>query len=92
MRWDRLGRVALLVVLAGVVLLYVGPLRALWTTWHEARSYKGQVTQLTRQNRALRARAAALQQPQTLAVDARKLGMVRPGELPYVVDGLPGGN
>jgi len=39
MRWDRLGRVALLVVLAGILLLYVGPLHALWTTWHEARSY-----------------------------------------------------
>jgi len=52
----------------------------------------GQVTQLTRQNRALQARAAALTQTQTLEVQARTLGMVRPGELPYVVSGLPGGN
>ncbi|MGI8922063.1 MAG: FtsB family cell division protein [Solirubrobacteraceae bacterium] len=91
-RWDRVGRVALLVVLVGIIGLYVGPLHSLWTTWHQARSYQGQVTRLQNENRQLRARAAALHRPQTLEVDARKLGMVRPGELPYVISGLPPGN
>jgi hypothetical protein len=35
-RWDRLGRWALLFVLALVLFLYIGPLRTWVSTWQEA--------------------------------------------------------
>lgn len=90
-RWDRLGRVALLLVVAGVLGLYIGPLHSLWTTWHQARAAQAQNTALLGQNRLLRTRRAALAQPATIEREARSLGMVHPGERPYVISGLPGG-
>lgn len=90
-RWDRLGRVALLLVIAGVLGLYIGPLHSLWTTWHQARAAQAQSAALLGQNRQLRARHAALAQPATIEREARALGMVHPGERPYVISGLPVG-
>ena len=89
-RWDRLGRVALLLVLLGVIALYVNPLRSWWSTWHEAKDRRGEVTALERENDRLRARKQQLGDPRALEREARGLGMVKPGERAYVVEGLPG--
>ena len=89
-RWDRVGRVALLIVLFGVVALYVGPSISFFTTWREAQARRGDVHRLQAENRRLRARRAALQDPRTLEREARRLGLVKPGERPYIVKGLPG--
>jgi cell division protein FtsB len=91
-RWDRLARVTLLIVLAGIMLLYIGPLHSLWVTYHQARADRVQVAQLERQNKQLHARAAALQRPGSVEQAARQIGMIRPGELPYVISGLPSGH
>ena len=48
------------------------------------------VRQLTRDNASLRAQQRSLNNPSTIVRDARALGMVRPGEHPYEVTGLPG--
>ena len=40
-RWDRLGRIALLLVLLGVIALYVNPLRSYVSTWQEAKHRRG---------------------------------------------------
>ncbi len=90
-RWDRLGRVALLLVLLGVIALYVNPLRSWWSTWHESNDRKAEVTALERENDRLRERRAQLRDPRALEREARKLGMVKPGERAYVVEGLPRG-
>src|SRR5438270_9977 len=45
-RWDRLGRVALLVVLGGIVLLYVGPAHSYWQTWNDARAKRADLPDL----------------------------------------------
>ena len=89
-RWDRVGRVALLIVLFGVVALYVGPSISFFTTWREAQARRGEVHRLQAENRRLRARRAALQDSRTLEREARRLGLVKPGERPYIVKGLPG--
>lgn len=89
-RWDRVGRVALLVLLAGVALAYVGPARSLLDTWRDANAKQAQVQALERQHDALARRARALRDPRTVESEARRLGMVRPGERSYVVRGLPG--
>jgi cell division protein FtsB len=90
-RWDRVSRVALLVVLVVLVYLYAGPARSYWSTWREARQRSGEVAVLKRENARLRARRAALRGTSALEREARRLGMVRPGERPYVVQHLPKG-
>jgi len=88
-RWDRIGRVALLLVLGLILLLYVGPLRSFYSTWQESHAKRDQVRRLTSENRLLEARRRALQDPRTLEAEARRLGMVRPDERAFVVQGLP---
>jgi cell division protein FtsB len=59
---------------------------------HEANARKATVVRLQRENRRLRARRADITKPGTLEREARKRGMVRPGEKAYVVTGLPKGD
>jgi cell division protein FtsB len=90
-RWDRISRVALLVVLVGLLGLYVGPARSYWSTVQEAKERRAEVTLLQRQNERLRARRAALRDASTLEREARRMGMVRPRERAYVLEHLPKG-
>jgi cell division protein FtsB len=89
-RWDRVGRTALLLVLVAVALAYVGPARSLLSTWHEQNAKQAQVQQLQQEHDALLRRARELRDPRTVQAEARRLGMVKPGERSYVVSDLPG--
>ncbi len=89
-RWDRVGRVALLVLLLVVAALYVGPARSLLGAWQDSNEKQVRVQELEREHDALLKRARALRDPLVVEAEARRLGMVRPGERPYVVSGLPG--
>jgi cell division protein FtsB len=88
-RWDRVGRVALLALLLLVVALYVAPARALFSTWRASHAQQAQLHALEREHAALVREQRALRQPLTIAAEARRLGMVKPGEIPYVVRDLP---
>jgi cell division protein FtsB len=88
-RWDRVGRVALLLLLAAVLLLYIGPARSLLSSWSTAKAKQAHVQTLEREHDALMLRAKALEDPRTIEAEARRLGMVRPGERSYVVRELP---
>ena len=88
-RWDRVGRIALLCVLAFVLYLYIGPTRTWISTYGEAKERRAQVAELREQNLALRRREAELRRPSALEREARRLGMVKAGERAYVVEGLP---
>jgi cell division protein FtsB len=88
-RWDRLGRLALLGVMGALVYLSLSAGLSLLSTWHEARRNSAQVVLLERQERQLRAQHAALGSRSALVAEARRLGMSRPGEVQYVVQGLP---
>lgn len=88
-RWDRLGRTAILLVLVGVCALYIGPLTSFWSARGEAATRRAEVEQLRAENTRLRARREALENGGALEVEARRLGMVRPGERPFVVEHLP---
>jgi cell division protein FtsB len=90
-RWDRVGRVTLLVVLVGILALYVGPAHSWWVTWHEAKQRRAEVARLQAENARLREHVRALRDPAALEREARRLGMVRPGERSYVIRGLPKG-
>lgn len=89
-RWDRVGRTALLAVLLLVALAYAGPARALLSTWRHSHAQQTQLQRLEREHEALLRRASALRDPRSVEAAARRLGMVKPGERSYVVRGLPG--
>jgi cell division protein FtsB len=88
-RWDRLGRWALIAVLAFVVYLYIGPAATWVSTYREAGRKRAEVAALKEENRRLRERRRALSDPQALEREARRLGMVKAGEKSYVIEGLP---
>ena len=90
MRWDRAGRLGLLVVLTVVAGLYVQQGIGLLSTHGQAQQQLAIVQRLARENRELTARQKSLSDPATIQHEARALGMVRPGERPYVVTGLSG--
>jgi cell division protein FtsB len=89
-RWDRLGRWALIGVFAFVLYLYVGPAVRWVGTYREAQQKRQEVALLHAENRKLRAQERTLRQPSSLEREARRLGMVKAGEKSYVVEGLPG--
>ncbi len=89
-RWDRVGRSVLLVVLLAVAGLYIQQAVSLLSVRSQANRQQAQATQLRQENASLSAQQQSLQNPATLEQDARALGMVRPGERPYVVTGLSG--
>ena len=90
-RWERVGRVALLVVLAVVVGLYAEHALSYLSTRSQAGHQQAIVNQLTRQNAALAAQQRSLNDPATVMREARSLGMVRPGEQSYAITGQSGG-
>jgi cell division protein FtsB len=88
-RWDRVGRVGLLVVLCVVAGLYVQQGLAYLSARSQAGRQRAIVQQLKASNASLRAQQRSLNNPATILRDARALGMVRVGEHPYEVVGLP---
>jgi len=90
-RWDRIGRLALLFVGLLLIYLYINPLRTYLSTWQEARTKRGEVSQLQREHSELLKRSRALRSPGSIETEARRLGMVKRGEHAYMIRGLPGG-
>jgi cell division protein FtsB len=86
-RWERVGRVGLLVVLAIVVGLYVEHTLSYFATHTQADRQQAIVHRLTHQNAQLARQVKSLNNPSTIVSQARALGMVRPDERPYVITG-----
>ena len=79
----------MLCVLAALLYLYLSAGISLLSTWKEAGADSAQLAGLERQHAALESRHASLAAPATLVREARRLGMIRPGEQTYVITGLP---
>jgi cell division protein FtsB len=90
LRWERIGRVALVIVLAVVIGLYVQRTLTYLSVRSEASQQQAIMHRLSRQNARLVQEENALNNPAMIEKDARALGMVLPGERPYSVSGLPG--
>lgn len=86
-RWDRVARVGLLLVLVGVVALYINPARSWLSTLSESKTRTAEVAALEKEHARLKKRKAELKDRHSLEAEARRLGMVRPGEKAYVVEG-----
>jgi len=90
-RWDRIGRMALLFVGLLLIYLYINPLRTYRSTWQEAKTKRSEVSQLQREHDQLVRRQRVLRSPGSIETEARRLGMVKPDERAYIVRGLPRG-
>jgi cell division protein FtsL len=88
-RWDRVGRLALLFVFIGVAALYVGPSISYLQTRNESGQRQAEIARLKHENIKLQKRKAALSSEHAVENEARRQGMVKPGERAYVVKGLP---
>ena len=87
-RWDRLGRWALIVVLGLVLYLYIGPALSWVSTYKQSKERKADVAALKAENQRLLDRRKYLRDPASLEREARRLGMVKAGEKSYVVEGV----
>ena len=76
----------MLTVVAG---LYVKQAMAYLSVRSQSRQQQAIVRNLERQNANLAAQERSLKSPATVQREARALGMVRMGEHPYVITGLP---
>jgi cell division protein FtsB len=81
--------VGLLVVLAVVAGLYVQHAVAYLSVRSQSQQQQAIVRDLEHQNATLAAQQRSLKNPATVQREARALGMVRMGEHPYVITGLP---
>ena len=88
-RWDRVGRWALIAVLGFVVYLYIGPAASWVSAYKEAKRKRAEVAALRTENERLRERRRYLKDPASLEREARRLGMVKAGEKSYVIQDLP---
>lgn len=88
MRWDRVGRVALVLVLFGVMASYLNPLVNLADAWKDSKQSEERLAELKREHTDLQRQVDEAESPLTLGREARKMGMIKPGERLYVVDGL----
>jgi cell division protein FtsB len=88
-RWDRVGRVALLATLIVIVFSYLSPARHWLQQSSTAGRQKQELSQLNAQKAKLQRRLKALRDPGALERQARHLGMVRVGERSYVIENLP---
>jgi cell division protein FtsB len=88
-RWDRVGRVALLTTLGVIMLLYVSPAIHWLEQSRTAGEQRSELRELIATNRQLQRRVRELRSPGALEREARRLGMIRQGERSYVIENLP---
>jgi hypothetical protein len=88
-RWDRLGRLAMLFVLAALLYLYMSAGIRVLSTWRQSRHDNATVVTMEREHRALVRQREALGRRGTTEMQARNLDMKKPNERQYVISGLP---
>lgn len=89
-RWDRVGRIALTLVLAMVLYSYLNPAIDFVKTYTATTAAKAEFHEMLRENKRLHNRIQTADDPTVIARRARAQGMVAEGETPIVVHGLGG--
>ena len=87
--WDRFGRVALVLVLFGILVSYLNPVVNFFHAWHDSKSTKVHLAELRQENLQLQRQAAEDSSDAVLVREARRLGMIRPGERAWAVKNMP---
>ncbi len=88
-RWDRVGRIALLAVLGIILALYISPAKHWIEQSGTAGAHREELRGLKAEQGRLKSQVRDLRRPAALEREARKLGMVKGGERSYVIRGLP---
>jgi cell division protein FtsB len=88
-RWDRVGRLALLATLGVILLLYISPAKHWLEQSRTSTAQKQELQALNAENATLKRRLRGLRNPATLESEARRLGMVKEGERAYVIENPP---
>ena len=88
-RWDRLGRLALLCVLVALLYLYLSAGIHMLSKWSQDRRIRAAVVALAQEHTSLLRQHDVLAREATLEAEARQLGMIKPGEQPFIATGLP---
>ena len=88
-RWDRLGRIAMLCVMIALAYLYISAGVRMFSTWRQAHHDSAVVHKLESEHRSLVGQHNKLSSQGALEGSARQLGLMRQGEQPYVVTHLP---
>jgi cell division protein FtsB len=78
----------LVLVLFGVLVSYLNPLVNLMQAWQGSKSSDAELAHLKQEKVDLTRRLHEVSSPTTLEREARRLGMVKPGEHAYIVHGL----
>lgn len=89
-RWDRVGRIAMLCLLVALLYLYVSAGVHIYTTYRQARVDRAQLAALEHEHVQLVHQHEVLARRGTVEGEARRLGMMHAGEQPYVITDLPG--
>jgi len=89
-RWDRVGRIALTLVLAAVLYSYLNPAIDLVKTYTATSAAKAEFHEKLDENKRLHKRIQTADEPLAISRKARTQGMVAEGETPLVVRGLGG--
>jgi cell division protein FtsB len=89
-RWDRVGRIALTLVLAAVLYSYLNPAIDFVKTYTATTAAKAELHEMLRENKRLHNRIQTAADPIVIDRRARAQGMVAEGETPIVVHGLDG--
>jgi len=87
-KWDRVGRIALTLVLAAVLYSYLNPAIDFVKTYTATTAAKAQLHELQAENTRLHSRVQSAEDPIVIDRRARAMGLVREGETPIVVRGL----
>jgi cell division protein FtsB len=89
-RWDRVGRIALTLVLAAVLYSYLNPAIDFVKTYTATTAAKAEFHEMLRENKRLHRRIQTADDPIVISRRARAQGLVAEGETPIVVHGLGG--
>lgn len=88
-RWDRLGRIAMLFVLVALLFLYLSTGLHMLSSWRQSRHTDARVSQMQTEHKRLLTEHNRLSSQANLEQSARALGMQRPDEQTYIIGGLP---
>jgi cell division protein FtsB len=87
-KWDRVGRIALVLVLFAVAYSYLNPAIDLVKTYRSTTAAKAEFHTLLHENKRLHRQVQSSDEPAVVEQTARRQGLVAAGETPFVLHGL----
>jgi len=90
-KWDRVGRIALTLVLAAVLYSYLNPAIEFVKAYTGTTAAKAELHELVAENKRLHNRIQSSEDPLVVQREARAQGMVAEEETPVVISGDLGG-